>query len=122
MPEQRTTARNDLVPRDLFQAELDNLKENAREAAATHRRSMEKELAYLKEQTALHFRVLELAHSKSDEVLNERLQRMNEFREAMNDQAGRFVTRTELNLVIRAVIGGLFALVMAALSVWAMFR
>lgn len=31
-----------------------------------------------------------------NETMNLRLERMNEFRDAMQDQAGRFVTRTEL--------------------------
>jgi len=88
----------------------------------TVRELTEKELAHLKEQTALHFRVLEVAHEKSQEVLNDRLGRMNEFREAMKDQAGQFVTRAEFVVVIRAFVGALVSLVAAAITLWAMFR
>lgn len=114
--------------------------------AVSLRELIERELAHLKEQTSLHFQVLEAAHEKSGEVLNERLSRMNEFREAMKDQAATFVTKTELNLRLESIENelqrarnhrseakgmasatmiygsGLTALVAIALSILAMFK
>jgi hypothetical protein len=58
----------------------------------------ESQMVHLREQTALQFKALEDAHEKSAVILDERLGRMNEFREAMRDQAANFVPREELDL------------------------
>jgi hypothetical protein len=42
--------------------------------------------------------------SKAESILNIRLENMNEFRNSLKDQAGTFVTRTELNLQLQSIV------------------
>jgi hypothetical protein len=67
------------------------------------RELFEKELANLRAQTQLQLKAMEAASEKSAAILDERLERMNEFRAAMQDQSAKFVARTELELKLEAI-------------------
>lgn len=49
------------------------------------------------------FRLNETSVSKAERTMNERLNSMNEFRDALKDQANRMATRTEVEKVDQAV-------------------
>jgi hypothetical protein len=112
----------------------------------TPRELFEKELANLKAQTQLQLRAMEAASEKSAAILDERLERMNEFRAAMQDQGATFVTRAELDLKLEAIerdvralrdfasehrgaasatsvyVTGALALISLAVSLWAVLQ
>ena len=54
----------------------------------------------LKDYVDEKFRVIEAQTKEARETMDKRLEGMNEFRTALSDQAGRFVTRTELDLIL----------------------
>jgi len=46
-----------------------------------------------------HFSTNDIALSKAEQTMNARLDSMNEFRDALKDQAGRMATRVELSVI-----------------------
>jgi hypothetical protein len=58
----------------------------------------EAQMAHMQERAELQLKAIEAAYRKAEIQLDERLAGMNEFRQAMGDQAARFVTREELEL------------------------
>jgi hypothetical protein len=58
----------------------------------------EAQMAHMQERAELQLKATEAAYHKAEIKLNERLAGMNEFRQTINDQATRFVTREELEL------------------------
>ena len=57
----------------------------------------------LKEHFDERIQALDRAIDKAETQINERLKSMNEFREALRDQTGRLVTRTECGLLHEVV-------------------
>jgi uncharacterized protein involved in tolerance to divalent cations len=57
----------------------------------------------LRELILVKFDSIEKATELARSILDERLGRMNEFRDAMKDQAGRFITRDEVTLLFKPI-------------------
>lgn len=58
----------------------------------------------LKEYVDVRFELLQRAVDKAEMALGTRLTGMNEFRETLKDQAGQFVTREELTLIMKPIL------------------
>ena len=56
----------------------------------------EEKMAHLADRVELQFKAIDTAYEKASAILDERLGRMNEFREAMKDQASTYVSRDVL--------------------------
>jgi hypothetical protein len=56
-----------------------------------------------REYVDLRFADFQRAVDKAENTMNERLAGMNEFRDTLRDQAGKFVTRDELDLIVKPV-------------------
>ena len=54
----------------------------------------------LKDYVDEKFRVIESQTEQARQTMDKRLEGMNEFRQTLSDQAGKFVTRTELDLIL----------------------
>jgi hypothetical protein len=67
-------------------------------------------MVHMREKIELQLKAMNMAADKSAAILDERLERMNEFRAAMEDQGRRFVSREELELklavLVKDVVGG----------------
>lgn len=57
----------------------------------------------LKEYVTLKFEALETATTLAREAMNKRLDGMNEFRETLKDQASKFITRPEHDVLIKDI-------------------
>ena len=80
----------------------------------------EQQVEFLKELFETKINAIEKATILANENLKIRLESMNEFRNQMKDQAGTFVSRTELNLKIDSVEKNkkdTFALIVSSLAV-----
>ena len=74
----------------------------------------EKEVVSLKDYIDYRFTAVQSALDKSEEAIGKRLDGMNEFRATLKDQAGTFVTRDELTLLLKPVKADLKLLCKAA--------
>lgn len=59
----------------------------------------------LKEQCDIRFKSMEIATSKFEDTLQDRLARMNEIRDTMKDQSSHYVTREELAALLKTQNG-----------------
>lgn len=64
---------------------------------------LEKEIAHLKELMFQHDKLTEIAINKAEETLNERLSKVNEFREQQKDIIATFATQIETDLAIKGL-------------------
>lgn len=69
----------------------------------TLREYFEKRLDDLEKRVVERFASSESAVTKAERTMNERLNSMNEFRDALKDQANRMATRVELDKIDEAV-------------------
>lgn len=60
-------------------------------------------LSELDRRMSERFTLMDTAVSKAEETINDRLNSMNEFRDALRDQAGRMATRLEMERIDQAV-------------------
>ena len=64
---------------------------------------IERRITDLEQQITLRFTLNDEAISKAERTMNDRLNGMNEFRDALKDQAGRMATRIELEALLDQV-------------------
>lgn len=57
----------------------------------------------LKEYIDLHFTLVDKALTKAEQAMDKRLDRMNEIREQLDDQARTFITKNEVDLRLKSL-------------------
>jgi hypothetical protein len=65
---------------------------------------LEKQIAALGDKTELNIRLNQETFTRNERIMDERLARMNEFRDALKDQAGTFVTKEEMAIRVAALV------------------
>jgi hypothetical protein len=90
----------------ILMADEDKLNRHIRNSNSTHielKEYLESKLCDLEEKADLKIDSLKEATSLAKATLDERLARMNEFRESLKDQNQTFVTKNEFNVLINRI-------------------
>jgi hypothetical protein len=63
-----------------------------------------REVSHLRRSTKIQSKLNKLALKRAERVMDHRLEGMNEFRDQLNRQAGTFVTKEQLDLIIANIM------------------
>jgi len=109
MPEQRTTPRNDLVPRDLFQAELEHVRERLQELSLAHKEMLKQSTSSVsRADVELMLKALTVDVRTSHDFVSE--------------QRGRSSATAVYASMIGSVVSVIGSMIALAISTWALMH